>query len=98
MEKAGFQGENNGLHRVIKRCITKYTPTEGELGRLLDRLILAFHIVQLFFAFFLYNVFKQHTKYIFNLNLYRKDCNKLSLCSEGTVLNQSGNCSCYESQ
>lgn len=45
MGKAGFQGENNHLHHVIKKRITEYTPSEGELWRLLDRLNLEFHMV-----------------------------------------------------
>lgn len=52
VEKAGFQGENNGLRHIIKKCITEYTPREGELGKLLGRLVLAFHIVRVLFAFF----------------------------------------------
>lgn len=46
--QVGFQGQNNGLHHIIKKCITEYTPSEAELGRLLDRLILAFHTVSSF--------------------------------------------------
>lgn len=45
VEKAEFQGENNGLHHIIKKCITKYTPSKSELGGLLETLIMAFHIV-----------------------------------------------------
>lgn len=99
VEKAGFQGENNGLHRIIKKCITEYTPREGELGKLLGRLILAFRIVRVLFAFFLvYNVFKQHTKYIFDLNLYRKDSNNTVPSKQGDSLNEFGNCNCCERQ
>lgn len=45
MEKAGFQGENNRLHHIIKNCIIECTPSEGELWRLLDRLNREFHVV-----------------------------------------------------
>lgn len=52
VEKAEFQGENNNLHHVIKKCITGCTPSEGELWSLLGRLNLEFRIVCILLAFF----------------------------------------------
>lgn len=38
------------------------------------------------------------TQNIFDLNLYRKDCNNTIRSKQRDDLNQFGNCGCYEGQ